>query len=499
MELTPFITFVFLIAVTALVVSLYDLSHFQCAGTSGGGTIGPVPPTPPVLSLLPDGDGLVVNATTAGQIQINGQAGIRSYGLTNPSNILTMRDLRNLSEYVVGPNPIDSEYQTVSSALAAADATGVTSNILLKRGTYDGETIDVATFPQVFTAVGKNTAFIVNSSITQSLNDTVVWENVVFSNSSINLTTGITQFFNCLFLNTTFIANGNSPNLYDCRFIGGISVTGGNALEFQGTSFDGAVVVDSSSFNVGPLNCLFSEFTFSNGIAPTVFEGCTFRNNVMTVTNVPSCAFTNCSFVSIGTTVIGPGTTTFNNCLINAGTFACIPSPNLLIIGLHSSFLGVTFSPFVTGVICQFFNCFFNLTSTIEFQGIFTDFQTARFCSFNNSIAGGGIMVRVSGATAYLRTNNCTFDGDAGGPGNIIFDLVAGATLVLFVSTLACSSANYVTGSGTIIRPSTGANTLDVRGTNLMQGNSVAAGGITITNTITPGIGWQAVGSFNMV
>jgi len=497
MELIPYITFVFLIAVTALVISLYDLHNFQCVGGSIGGST-TVLPAPSVLSLLPDGDSLLVTPTTAGQIQIVGQAGVKSYGLTTPSNVLTVRDLRNLSQYVVGPDPTDSEYQTVSSALAAADATGITSNIILKQGTYDGETIDLVTLPQIFVGVGKNTAIIANSSITQSLNDVVVWENVIFSNSSITLTAGITQFFNCIFINTTFAATNNSPNLYDCRVIGGLSVTGGNSLDIQRTTFNGAVVIDSSSFNVGPLNCIFSEFTLTNGLSATIVENCSFRQNSLTVTNMSSCAFSNCSFSNITTTITGPGRCSFNNCLFLLGTLITLPAPAVSVYFTNVTFVSYVFTPAAAGVNIQFLYCVIEMAATMEFQGLFADAQTMRFCTVNNAISGGGVMVRVSGAGARLRTNHCSFDGASGGSNSTIFEFVSGAEIVLYSATIICNQPEYAIGTGTIIRPVTTDNLGNAQGTNLMSGASVAAVTVTLTDA-TPVWSFPSLPPFALV
>jgi len=69
MDLTPYITFVFLIATIALVLSLYDLNFFRCAGSAGNssGTPGPPgstgPPGPPGLDAV-SCDFLTTNATT---------------------------------------------------------------------------------------------------------------------------------------------------------------------------------------------------------------------------------------------------------------------------------------------------------------------------------------------------------------------------------------------------------------------------------------------------
>jgi hypothetical protein len=482
MKLTPYITFVFLIAVTALIISLLDWNSVR--STSSNVLPTPSPTTESVLSLLPDADSLVITPNNGGQIQINGQAGVKSYGLTAPSNTLTLRDLRNLSQYVVGPDSTDSEYQSVSGALSAADTAGVTSNILIKQGTYDSETIDLVNRPQVFVGVGKNTAIIQNSVITQSLNDVVIWENVVFSNSSITLTAGITQFFNCIFINTTFSATNNSPNLYDCRVLGGLSVTGGNALDFQRTSFGGAVVVSNSSFVVGPLNCIFSEFTINNGLAPTIVENCTFRQTSLTVTSMPSCAFSNCSFANITTTITGPGTCSFNNCLFLLGNLITVPSPTVSVYFTNVTFVSYVFTPSAVGVNIQFLYCVIEMAATMEFQGLFADAQTLRFCTVNNAIPGGGTMIRVNGAGAYLRTNHCSFDGNSGGSSSIIFDFVGGAELVLYTATIICSQPQYATGTGTIIRPVTTDNLGNPQGTNLMNGAAVAAGTVTTTDTV---------------
>jgi len=75
MNLTPYITFVFLIATIALVVSLYDLNHFRCAGSGddSSGIPGPSGPSgapgPPGLSGSSTGCDFVTTNADIGSMQ----------------------------------------------------------------------------------------------------------------------------------------------------------------------------------------------------------------------------------------------------------------------------------------------------------------------------------------------------------------------------------------------------------------------------------------------
>jgi hypothetical protein len=473
-----------LINACAIAVTDLEVTNINGVPTNGGGG------GTTALRFIPDGDLLPVTPTTTGDVQVDGQSGIVSYGLTTPSNTLTIRDLRNLSPYVVGPDPTDSEYQTVTAALAAANASGAPSNILLKQGTYATEGILLAAIPQVFTAVGRLTSIISNSTITQTLNDSVIWENVVFLNTVFTLSQGISLYYNCRFLNCTILANNHSPNFFGCTTQGGsISITGANALDFQNSAFGTPMSIDASGFNIGPLSCIFSDFTYSNNITRDIFENCTFRQTAVTLTNLqPPCAFAQCQFINITTTVNGPGVISFANCLFQGGQVTCVPNPALGVFFVRSSVVSTTFAPFVTGVQVQFLYSTLDIQNTIEFQGApFVDFQTMRYCLVSNANPAGGALIRINGAAAGIRTAHCTFDGDAGGGvAAVLFDFVAGASIVLYSASLICNQPEYATGTGTIIRPATVDSLGNPQGTNLINGPGNVDPGVTVTDAINP-------------
>jgi len=492
MNLIAYVTLVFLIAVAALIISLYDLNQNQSIIVSG---VSPVAPVGSTIALIATGDSLPVTET-AGQIQITGQAGLRSYGLTSPSSTLTLRDLRNLSQYVVGPDATDSEYQTISSAVTAAVTR---SNILVKQGSYDNEVIDFASVPQVLSAVGKNTAFLSNATITQSLNDVVIWQNMVFVDSVFNLTQGTMQFFNCVFENTTLTSNGNSPNFFDCQVVGGsVNITGGLALDFQRTEFGTSLTISNSLFNNGPSSCVFADITMnqvtSNFTFFVEFENCTFRlfgvlPNIMAATS-SQCSFANCNFAITNIVYSGPFEASFDGCRFRSTTVQFIPNMNVTVV--NCSFVDCTFSPFPTGLNIQISQSRIRTVNTLIFEGVENDFQTISFCNVTISTPAQPLFrIGTLGVAVLLRSYNCVFENDTF-PVGTIFEFVDNAQLVLNNASIICPATNYATGIGTIIRPANGAT----QGTNFMRGPGNVAAGVTLTNAVAP---WTFAGGYRTI
>lgn len=91
---------------------------------------------PPIIQLT--GDIGIAIADTNGNINLPGAGGILTTA-TGP-NTMRVADRRNLSPYVVGPDPIDSEYQSIQAAMDQAVADGVTAAnpgaILIKNSIY---------------------------------------------------------------------------------------------------------------------------------------------------------------------------------------------------------------------------------------------------------------------------------------------------------------------------------------------------------------------------
>lgn len=447
------------------------------------------------LQIIPDGDSLAVSPNTNQAILFDGQSGIVGFGLTSPSNTLTVRDLRNLSPFVVGIDPTSSEYQSVSAAITAANASATPQNILLQAGFYTGENITL-TQPQVVTAAGKNTSVINTSTITFNLNNSFFFENVVFLNTTFNLgSTAIVVFYNCRFLGCTMTGTGASVQFFECVTQGGsINLNGGNTIEMNNSVFGTPITIQNASILNGPVNCIFSEVVIDAPLSQLVFTNCTFRNNFATFTNflpnVPS-VFNNCIFETITLTFSNSGLYILTSCFVIGVTFTTTTGINLY--STQSIFSNTTFTPFLVGAIIQFVKCELNLVQPLVFQGVAQDFQTLRFCSVNNNLTNTlNPMIIIDGATARLRTTHCSFDGDnPTGTSSVIFEFQNGAELILFSASLICGQPNYATGTGTIIRPATtnydsGTGTTSIQGTNFMQGPGGISGTITVPDAFTP-------------
>jgi len=447
------------------------------------------------LEIIPDGDTLAVTPNANRQILFDGQSGLVGFGLTTPSNTLTVRDLRNLSPFVVGNDPISSEYQSVASALTAANASATPQNILLQAGTYTGENITI-TQPQVITAVGKLTSLVSSSTITVNINNSFLFENVVFVNTTFNLgSTAIVIFNNCRILGCTMTGTGSSVKFLDCVTTqgGSINLNGGNVIEMNNSVFETPMTVQNASIINGPMNCLFSNITMTSPLSPLVFSNCTFRDNFATFdsfSNLPNL-FLNCLFETITLTFSTAGLYVLNNCAMNGVTMGT--TTGIQCYFTQSLFVNTTFSPFVLGAIIQFTKCDINVTQSLIFQGAAINFQTLRYCNLYNQLTNlTNPMVIIDGATARLRTSHCNFDGDSpSGVGSVLFNFLNGAQLILFSANLICNQTNYATGTGTLIRPATtnydsGTGTTSIQGTNLMQGPGGVLGTVTISDLFTP-------------
>lgn len=458
----------------------------------------PVSSSSSSIALIPDGDNLrVTPSTTNNEIFVDGQSGVVSFGLTTPSNTLTIRDLRNLSPFVCGNDPTSSEYQTVTSALAAADASGTTGNIILQQAQFNGETI-TATIPQLITGVGSVTSVISNSTINIPINNLFFFENVIFVSTTFNITNGsIANFTRCRLLGCTVTATNSSVEFFDTAVQGGtVAVTGGNANQFNHSTFGAPVTLTGSSTINGPTDCIFSEITITNPLSAFVCSNCTFRNNFATFNGLPAATptlFNNCTFDNIAVSFGGgAGVTSIVNSSFQFGSFAV--GVGAFVRCAYCAFFQSTLTPFVQGVGVQFIYCEIAAAQTIVFEGIPTDFQTLRFCTVSNFLANAALpMIQINGANAFLRTNHCSFDGDSslGFGSSVIFDFTAGAHILLYSASLICGAANYATGVGTIIRPVTQDSLGNPQGTNIIQGLATSA--VTMTDTVPT---WTYVAGF---
>lgn len=449
------------------------------------------------LSIIPDGDSLRVTPNTQSEIFVDGQSGIVSFGLTTPSNTLTVRDLRNLSPFVCGNDPTSSEYQTVTSALAAADASGTTGNILLQQAQFTNETI-TATIPQVITGVGSVTSVITNSTINIPINNLFFIENVIFVGSTFNVTNGsVLNFTRCRLLGCTVTATNSSVEFFDSTVQGGtVTITGGNANQFNHSNFGAPVTLTGSTTINGPTDCIFSEITITNPLSAFVCSNCTFRNNFATFNNLQTASptlFNNCTFDNIAVSFGGgAGVVSIVNSSFQLGSFAV--TAGVFVRCAFCAFFQTILTPFLQGTGIQFIYCEIAPTQTIVFEGIPTDFQTLRFCTISNFLGNPATpLIQINGVNAFLRTNHCSFDGDSSlglGP-SVIFDLTGGAHILLYSASLICGGAVYATGVGTIIRPATQDSLGNAQGTNIIQGVAVSA--VTMTDTVPT---WTYVAGF---
>ena len=218
----------------------------ECIGAAGG--------ILPLIEYTLVGD--VGSATSVNRIiTVPGFGGIETFGVGTP--IFNITDKRNLSPFVVGKDPIDSEYTTIQSALDAAALTGSPEVVFVKVGTYT----ENITIPSNISLVSfKQTILEGTITITSSV-------NVLIDSLTINPSSGMSAI------------NLSGSGLVTLRFltintIGATAVTSTNSfLVFLDTSIDvsgtsgSALLANGSGFQYMGANC---RFTSSNAVDPTI-------------------------------------------------------------------------------------------------------------------------------------------------------------------------------------------------------------------------------------
>jgi len=450
--------------------------------------------TPPAggLSLLPTADGLVVTPTAdTRQIIVDGQSGINAYGLTSPSNILTLRDLRNLTPFVVGPDPTDSEFQTVAAAVAAATAPGSAGAVIIIKDNPNGyvnEVFDVSVGD--VTLVGTSTALstLVNPTITLSATGTVTFQNLTLSGGTVTVgatstgsivssvltggvvvtSTGNLQLLNSLAPSSTInLLSGSQNSITDSQL---------QNLTVQGIA--GELIIRNSSF----VNAADLTFTDLPAGIPTIILNSSINLGTLTLTSPVSPAsilILAATSLRGGTVTVGPQTGFFLN---NAGT------------------QGTRFAPFPRFSIVQIVQTSMAIDRPLRFQGQSSDFQTMRWCNVSNSSTGPAdfapqnALISVESSApgvyrAYLRTDHLSLDAGASNPGGqscSVINLDTG-DIVLYSATMISLALQYALdgggAGGTIVRPSTTDNLGAFHGTNLIQGTAAVAAGVTVTDS----------------
>jgi hypothetical protein len=309
-------------------------------------------------------------------------------------------------------------------------------------------------------------------------------------------------------------------------------------LQLENTDFRGVPVMnmaDSSFFTsilvpnppgapvlrqfVTPVsNCLFCGVSISNTVistAPPSFDNCTFQYRVFGLANIGPAVtsyFTNCKFLDFQP---GQNTLAFGNSLHLGGNYnlqncyikncSIFVDSDITVVttfkATNCTFDNVEFTGTIRPNIYQFLYCDIRLRSAWTFtRTTATDIHMLKYCNIIAvaSMAPDAAMIIINNDN--LITSYCTFNS-SGTPlvnATPVFDLNFVTTLLLYSANLECINANYVTssisGSGTVIRPSTNDSTNTNRGTNLILGPGGVGAGITVTNS-NP---WVS-GSFRLV
>lgn len=310
-------------------------------------------------------------------------------------NTIQIADLRNLTPYVVGTNPTDSEYTSIQDAINAASAAGG-GLVLVKRGSYSGFTL--TNLGVVVKGVERDAVQITTASTVQSgfLVD-------LFFNAKLDVTGPAGSFVylkGChldglpICLEVNFTDSNSTIVMHQCE---GFNAT---TLIFR----NGTIYARELTFTVGSLD-LFSDQA-TNTTITAQFTSSTFVRsglNVTNSTNVANVQFLQCNILD--TLVLGYSTTTnrVNFAMIQGFVQKC--SVDLLIAGsatqLHDyscMFHGVSF--FIP-----------SLTSISDFKmngGI----CTIDGCHFGvgRTLTGDTTNITATGTTgSVLQVRNCTF------------------------------------------------------------------------------------------
>lgn len=460
----------------------------------------PLPPPNPPLFLVPQ-SGFDVTPDSVGNIEIAGDSGIVTDGTT--SNILTIRDVRNLSQFVVGPNSDQAQYQTVSSALTDANATFQAQNILIQAGNYVGEVWPVV-LSQTFQGVGEGTVGFFGFTITLTATAVVIFENITFNGSSITVGNGCTVIFKkCVFIGPGNLATNNaSIQFYNTICQPGFTVNIGIRtipflttdfpMIFQDSTFDFFTMNGNKITNID--NCTFNNISIISlptnaPNIPNVIKNSRFSGTVSLSGSTPTIdnplIVTGCTFegstVSLSISGGAAGNYIIDDCIF-MGNNTGIPGFTLASGTLqvdYCTFSGVYFATFVAGTTVQFTHCNFSLVNPLEFRGVSINNQSISHCKISQrgSVISNPIIVSANG---FLRASYLTVSVEnAGVP---LFDIQAGSQMVLLYSNLRCANVNYlsVAGTGTLMRPLFGAT-----GSNLLEGPG-GIGGATVTDVMAP-------------
>ena len=497
-----------------LTTDKYGNANWEPPTSGGGGGSGSGS-----LSIVTDVNSPVVpNAT--GQLTLQGQSGIQTDG-TAP-HLVTIRDLRNLSAYVVGQDSLDSQYTTIQDAVTAADATGNSQTLIIKQGTYTGST--TITNAHTFLSASPELAIVQTTFNINVISGTVLFKDINFNQSVININgTGyIVVFQNCILDGVSIGATGGaSVQFFNCRSIRtytGASITIGNTTNcvMDNTDFSRipAVTYDNVTFSAPINRCSFNILNMINTIPPSppVFQFCNFINAIpaspgsVFLKNYPTSfspspqfvQFLSCRFDDVQTNLYANGYYLLQNCTFVKGTFNSDPvvsAPLVYITFCINTTFDRTSFPMVfqDNTLVQFIKCDIRLVDSMQFFGGVTSFQSLYWCYVSNYNSSSSLIQLLG--SANLRTSHCIFDGD-----NLtsvpVFHFTGAGTLELFFAEIRCGSSNYATTSGTgkIIRPTTFSGAI-YQGTNVMYGPGGVAAGITYSPNVYPWVD----GTFKMV
>lgn len=447
------------------------------------------------VNLLPSGDSLIVTPDLVQtQIRVNGESGIQCYGLTVPSNTLTLRDLRNLSPFVIGTNPATSEYQLISAAVNAASTLANPQNILIQDGVYFADNISITANAPVLTGVGFGTNLLQTCIIT--IDGTALGGNTVyFTNLSLDTCTvtvingAVVVFENCRLENCTTIVTNSTLDLRKTVLQNGALTVTGGIMFIANSSLLLAAVCTTVTFSDNIDSSSFSNLTVINSPARFVFSNCQFIGTlsftlaVVPITQIP--VIKDSLFENVTTTIQGSSVLSIIGCTSDTQTLTVIAPA--FYNSEHSSFINATFGTF-TSTSVKFKYCSIGLLAPMVFATQLLEGAELVGCNvFSMSNSGpltSLIQVNGSGAGASLTTHHCSFNGFSAVDSSTspIFNLInANDILVLYSAFMSCVGVAYAGGTGTIVRPVTSDGVNPVQGTNILNGLP-AAGTIVLTN-----------------
>jgi len=399
------------------------------------------------------------------------------------NNTLSVRDLRNITKYVVDPTADETEYTTIQSAIDAAQAAGVAATVWVRQGTYN-ENLTLYDNIDIFAACG-----VADTGVC-ILNGT----HIPPATGSITIRNMYLQSDTDVFLSA--VAGTSTLILIDCA----IAVTNGYTFNLPNwigllVGFDiGEVASTNDGWinNTGGASVFMTNVTIGRGAGNSMiisgsseFYNCVIRCPVTFGAGTDGFAGGGCVFQ--GTlTFTGTGYLDIFNSTFNTGATEAINTTSANQVSLSNVTIDSSANPCIIGTGLIQFGSITYLDSPTVAGTIVKDFITRlETGELKINDADDGVLYALTGVVDSV---GAMTDGE----------IAIGSTGVAPVAATITAGAgiSIVTGAGAITVSATGSGLAWVEVTAATQAMAVATaygsnrgGGITFTLPVTAAAG----------